>query len=159
MSEHRTGVSGAGPALFGLVRFWSRRWVTGAIDNLPQERARVQDVLVLESIDAVSSRGDVSVSDVAQELGIDHSGASRMVAEAAAHGLIVRSVSAGDARRTALTFTEDGIDLLTNAHGWQEEAFERLVCGWPVEDATRFAGYLRQLAGEVRGLPANVTRN
>jgi DNA-binding MarR family transcriptional regulator len=159
LGAQRDEIAGAGPALFGLVRFWSRRWVTGAIDNLPQERARVQDVLVLESIDAVSSRGEVSVSDVAQELGIDHSGASRMVAEAAAHGLIVRSVSAGDARKATLSVTETGADLLTEAHAWQQETFERLVSRWSVEDATKLATYLRRLAGEVRELPANVTRN
>lgn len=150
VSEHRTGVAGAGPALFGLVRFWSRRWVTGAIDNLPQERAGFQDVLVLESIDAVSSRGEVSVSDVALELGIDHSGASRMITEATSHGFVARETSAGDARRATLSVTETGADLLTEAHAWQQETFERLVSRWSVEDATKLATYLRRLAHDVR---------
>lgn len=150
LSEHRTGVTGAGPALFGLVRFWSRRWVTGAIDNLPQERAGVQDVLVLESIDAVSSRGEVSVSDVAQELGIDQSGASRMITEATSHGFVARETSAGDARKATLSVTKTGADLLTEAHAWQQETFERLVSRWSVEDATKLATYLRRLAHDVR---------
>ena len=157
-SEPRIEIAGAGPALFRLVRFWSRRWATGAIGQDPTEQARVQDVLVLDALDAVSARGEISVSDVAKELGIDHSGASRMIAEAAAHGYVAREPSPDDARRVSLSMTERGAALQTAAHAWQEEIFERLVSGWPVDDVTKLADYLRRLALELGSTKANENR-
>lgn len=153
-SEQRIELAGAGPALFRLVRFWSRRWAAEAISQDPAEQARVQDVLVLDALDAVSARGEISVSDVAKELGIDHSGASRMIAEATAHGYVAREPSPDDARRMSLSITERGSELQTAAHAWQEETFERLVKGWPVDDVTSLAVYLRRLAGELGGTNA-----
>jgi DNA-binding MarR family transcriptional regulator len=142
----RQDLAGAGPALFRLVRFWSRRWV--AVDN--DSEPHVMHVLVLEAIDAAASGGPVSIADVANQLGIDRSGASRMVADAVESGHVRNAASPADARRAALAITDRGADLLTAARAWQERVFEDLVAQWPRRDAARLAGYLRRLADETQ---------
>lgn len=143
-------LGGAGPALFRFVRFWSRRWPTRAVEQTPGEDRRVQHVVVLEAIDT-AARGtpDVSVTDVAYQLGIDRSGASRLVTDAIEHGYLDRSASTADGRRAALTVTVAGQDLLTAAHAWQDEAYAKLTADWPAADAARLAAYLRRLADEL----------
>jgi DNA-binding MarR family transcriptional regulator len=136
---------GAGPALFRLVRYWSRRWAGEPLDP------RTRDVQILEAIDAAGARGDVSVTDIAAELGVDHSGASRMVREAAGRGHVERTTAGRDARRAAVVPTPAGRDLLAAARAWQDETFARMTEGWPAGDARRLAGYLRRLADEQSG--------
>jgi len=111
--------------------------------------ARVRDIMVLEAVDAAAAKvQSVSVADVAHELGIDHSGASRMVSEASRHGYLVREAAGDDARRATLTPTKDGVDVLAAAHAYQDDVFEELTAGWPAKDAARFATYLRRLADQ-----------
>jgi DNA-binding MarR family transcriptional regulator len=141
---------GAGAAMFRLVRFWSRRGTAAVPDELTGELRRVQDVQVLEAMDAAArAASEVSVTDVAHQLGIDRSGASRFIADAAEHGYLRRVPSVRDGRRAALVVTEAGRDLLTRAHAWQDEKFTALTAHWPPEDAARLGHYLRRLAREV----------
>jgi DNA-binding MarR family transcriptional regulator len=134
-----------GPALFRLVRFWSRRWAAGAAQG---SDAHVAHVLVLEAVEAAGGGGPASIGAVATELGLDRSNASRMLAGAVAAGLVTRAVAADDARRTVLDLTPDGRSLLDAARAWQQDVFTRLVADWPAQDARRFAGYLDRLASE-----------
>jgi DNA-binding MarR family transcriptional regulator len=138
---------GGGPALFRLVRFWSRRW---AIADPGSEGDHVGHVLVLEAIDAAARDGSALITDVAAELGLDRSNASRMLAAAVSAGLVSKVVSADDARRAVLGITPAGADLLAAAREWQEQTFMRLVADWPTADVRRFAGYLMRLAADRR---------
>ena len=139
-------IADGGPALFRLVRFWSRRWAADAARDGAGDAAQVGHVLVLEAIDAALAGGSAAIGDVAVELGLDRSNASRMLAAAVAAGLVVKTVSPRDARRTELTATASGRALLEAARAWQQETFAQLVAGWPAQDARRFAGYLHRLA-------------
>jgi DNA-binding MarR family transcriptional regulator len=132
-------VSDGGPALFRLVRFWSRRWARGP--GAPQL------VLTVEAVRAAGS--EAGVNDVARQLGLDQSGASRMVAAATSAGHLERARSSIDARRTTLRLTASGEELLTGARAWQRETFDELTAHWPEPDRERFARYLRRLADEV----------
>ncbi|GAB3846841.1 MarR family winged helix-turn-helix transcriptional regulator [Dactylosporangium cerinum] len=132
---------GGGPALFRLVRFWSRRWAAGITQDEGGEVAHIQ---VLEAIDA--SGRPAQIGAVAVELGLDRSNASRMLAASVAAGLVTKTVSAQDARRTDLDLTPAGSDLLAAARAWQEQTFARMVADWPARDARRFAAYLVRLA-------------
>lgn len=140
--------AGGGPALFRLVRFWSRRWAADAARDSAGDANRVGHVLVVEAIDAASATGSAAIGDVAVELGLDRSNASRLLAEAVAAGLVTKTVAADDARRTELGMTPAGRALLVAARAWQEQAFAQLVAGWPPADARRFANYLQRLAAQ-----------
>ncbi|GIJ44868.1 hypothetical protein Val02_17540 [Virgisporangium aliadipatigenens] len=111
----------------------------------------VQDILVVEAVAASAAGADigeraVTVTDVAEQLGLDRSGASRLVSAAVAHGYVARAAAGGDARRAALTVTPAGAELLAAAHAWQDGVFAELTAGWKADDVRRLAGYLRRLA-------------
>jgi DNA-binding MarR family transcriptional regulator len=110
--------------------------------------AQVGHILVLEAIDAALTKGSAAITDVALELGLDRSNASRMLAEAVSAGLVTKTVSLEDARRTELGVTADGRSLLAAARVWQEEMFAQLVEDWSPNDARRFASFLKRLASQ-----------
>ncbi|WP_245616841.1 MarR family winged helix-turn-helix transcriptional regulator [Amycolatopsis taiwanensis] len=140
----------AGPALFRLVRFWSRRWITRTSVELTGEMRHVQHILAVEAVDsAVADTGEITVTTVANHLGLDHSGASRMVRDATAAGYLTRGISGEDRRRASLQLTEAGRDLLAGSHRWQRQTFDDLTATWPPGDRQRFAGYLTRLASQL----------
>ncbi|MFI5718225.1 MarR family winged helix-turn-helix transcriptional regulator [Nocardia sp. NPDC051750] len=141
-----------GPALFRLVRFWSRRWSGRIFDphtTQPADAGRVQHIQVLEAVSAaLRSRDQATVTDVATQLGIDHSGASRMVRDATTAGYLIRTTSSHDRRRAVLHLTKSGDRLLATSHAWQRECFDQLTATWPPHDRHQFATYLQRLADE-----------
>ena len=152
MRTHNDVMVDGGTALFRVVRFWSRRWASGVQPAAGGEAAHVAQVLVLEAIDAAGGDdGTAQIAEVAAELGLDRSNASRMVAAAVRAGLVTKTVSGQDARRTEVSLTAAGQEMLTAAHDWQAETFAQLTAGWPSADVRRFSSYLARLAGP--GIP------
>lgn len=142
-----------GPALFRLVRFWSRRWSNQALTRVTQEpdteQRRVQHIQVVEAVAAALRTGEqAAVTDVAEQLGLDHSGASRMVRDAVAAGYLARGDSTRDRRRVVVQLTRSGRDLLTASHDWQRSCFDQLTAAWNEHDRRQFASYLQRLADE-----------
>lgn len=140
----------AGPALFRLVRFWSRRWITRTSEELTGEMWHVAHILAVEAVDTAGARSnEVTVATVAHHLGLDHSGASRMVRDATTAGYLTRSTSDQDRRRASLQLTDQGRDLLAGSHQWQRHTFDQLTATWTPSDRRRFAGYLLRLADQL----------
>ncbi|MDS0136490.1 MULTISPECIES: MarR family winged helix-turn-helix transcriptional regulator [unclassified Amycolatopsis] len=145
--------SEGGPALFRLVRHWARQWAPDVVDRFAAGTPpswTVPNLFVIQAIDGTAG-DEVTVADVARQLGIDRSVASRMVSEAARAGFVERSTSTRDARRAVLTLTEFAKEFLEASQAHQRQAFDALVGHWPQEDRERFAGYLGRLADEVLG--------
>jgi len=142
----------AGPALFRLVRFWSRRWVTRTSEELTGEMRHVQHILVVEAVDSAKDQV-VTVATVANHLGLDHSGASRMVSEATKAGYLTRTTSDQDRRQASLHLTGQGRELLAGSHQWQSRKFDELTEDWSPADRRRLAGYLVRLANEIVDKP------
>lgn len=137
---------GPGQALFQFVRHWSRRDLAG--DTTDAEHGR--DAWVTEAVHALhaSGVGDVTVNDVAAELGIDQSGASRMLTHAASAGYLRITPSTADARRRTVAITPAGRELLKSAHAWQEQVFTQLTADWTPGERTEFhRGMVRLIAG------------
>jgi DNA-binding MarR family transcriptional regulator len=141
-----------GPALFHLVRFWSRRWLR---DDHPDPDDHALDILVLEATDAATSNRTATVAEVAAQLGIDRSGASRLIASAEDRGYVSRRINKADARRVELSITRTGRALLNAARRWQSATFLDLVADWDPADATTFATYLVRLAQSIETTHAN----
>ncbi len=136
---------GPGRALFRFVRHWSRRATSG--DTAAGEHGR--DVWVAEAVHALAEdgRSEVTVNDVAAELGIDQSGASRMLTDAASRGYLDIAPSLVDGRRRATALTPVGRELLERAHAWQEQVFARLTQDWTERERAEFhRGMLRLIA-------------
>jgi DNA-binding MarR family transcriptional regulator len=139
-----------GPALFRLVRFWSRRWTMRASEELTGQMRHIQHILVAEAVGTTSSHpAEATISTVAHQLGLDHSGASRMVRDAAAAGYLTRVASERDRRRVCLQLTPDGRDLLTGSRQWQRRVFDELTITWDQQDRQQFAAYLQRLADQL----------
>jgi MarR family transcriptional regulator, organic hydroperoxide resistance regulator len=118
---------GPGQALFAFVRHWSRRSPTS--DNKAAEQGRL--VLVTEAVHVLTQRGiAATVNAVAHEIGIDQSGASRLVKSATEAGYLTMQTCETDGRRRQAMVTSSGQSLLTQAREWQERIFERLTEGW-----------------------------
>ena len=153
MASGNADLDGAGSALFRLVRFWSRRWATRVAGDDGRgggSERRLQDIAVLDAVETAGRRvNEVAVADVAHQLGLDHSGASRFVAAAVERGYLHRTASAQDSRRAVLTVTDAGRRLLDASHLWQDDVYARLVANWDPDDAARLAQYLRRLADEL----------
>ncbi|MEU4427241.1 MarR family winged helix-turn-helix transcriptional regulator [Actinoplanes sp. NPDC024001] len=128
-----------GQALFAFVRFWSRRW-TGA------DPQRGRDVMVLEAVHALTARQrPTSINDLARELGVDQSGASRMVARAEQQGLLTRRAPTRVGVTSAITVTAAGEELLRQAHAWQNEVLRTLTADWPAGDVATLMTLMNRL--------------
>lgn len=118
---------GPGQALFTFVRHWSRRSAVG--DSGAAEQGRL--VLVTEAVHSLSARGGAAtVNAIADEIGIDQSGASRLVNSATVAGYLSMEASLTDRRRREASLTPAGRTMLQQAHCWQEQVFEQLTAGW-----------------------------
>lgn len=117
---------GPGQVLFHFVRHWSRRSVAADTGG---EQGRL--VLVCEAVHALSVRvTPATVNAIAQEIGIDQSGASRLIKSATAAGYVVMATAPADGRRREASLTSSGQSMLDQAHRWQEEIFLHLTEGW-----------------------------
>ena len=118
---------GPGQLLFAFVRHWSRRPAAGG--SAVAELGRL--VLVTEAVHSLVSRGvAATVNAIGEEIGIDQSGASRLIRNATEAGYLTMRAPDTDARRRHATITPSGSALLERAHEWQEQVFDRLTEGW-----------------------------
>lgn len=96
--------------------------------------------------EAVAAHQGATVNEVADELGIDQSGASRFLAQAVERGYLRKVTSPTDARQRRLLVTNKGAKMLDSAHQWQEIRLRR-AHRRPVgrrDDVQRFHGYLQR---------------
>ncbi len=78
----------------------------------------------------VAVQGPLRVSDVAQDLGVDLSVASRQLAALAADGYIERRPDANDRRAQLVEITPAGRRALTDAHRRMVAAFDEVLSDW-----------------------------
>ncbi|MGC4989999.1 MarR family winged helix-turn-helix transcriptional regulator [Nocardia salmonicida] len=118
----------------------------------------MQHIQVVEAVAAVLRIGEeAAVTDVAEQLGLDHSGASRMVRDAVAAGYLARSGSVHDGRRAVVQLSHTGHELLNASQDWQRLCFDQLTATWNEHDRRRFAVYLQRLADETIQLRSAVS--
>ncbi|MGC2942479.1 MULTISPECIES: MarR family winged helix-turn-helix transcriptional regulator [unclassified Brevibacterium] len=136
---------GPGQRLFSFVRYWSRRQLSAKADTTSLQGRLV---LVAEAIHGLSQRGaPTTVNAVAAEIGIDQSGASRLINTAREAGILEtlpmasdsRSRPTRDARRRETRVTGTGLSMLADAHVWQEQIFSELTAGWTQRRRREFA--------------------
>jgi MarR family transcriptional regulator, organic hydroperoxide resistance regulator len=144
---------GPGQVLFRFVRHWSRRPAAG---DAGAERGRL--VLVSEAVHALGRRGvPGTVNAIAHEIGIDQSGASRLIKDATAAGYVVMAASAADGRRREASLTPAGRSLLERAHRWQEEIFGELTAGWSERERRDFQRAMTDLMDRSYAMDASTS--
>lgn len=108
------------------------------------------EIWAIEVADAIATRDrDTSVADVAVELGIDPSQASRRVASAVEFGLVARVADQRDGRLSILTLTPHGERALTGVRRHRQSIIHRAIDQWSPTDRSRFATLLARFLDDL----------
>ena len=110
------------------------------------DRVEFSTVLVVDAVARFNPVGDCSIGDVAEALQVAHSTGSRLVERAVQAGMLYRSRSITDPRRTVLALTAAGQCLQREAVGFRTARLDALLTDWSAADVTTFAGLLERFA-------------
>lgn len=133
-----------------------------AATQRPAYRARILDgvdfaggiaaLRVLRSVERLTAEdASPSIGQVAAELGVEHSTASRSVDGLVRQGLLVRARCTDDQRQARLSLTARGVTTLEAATTRRQEELAALVDDWPAEDVTTLTDLLDRLRGRFDG--------
>lgn len=138
---------GPGQLLFAFVRRWSRYASAGHGDIAENGRL----VVVTEAVAGLVGRGQAAtVNAVAAELGLDQSGASRLIRSAVDADFLTMTMAPQDARRREATVTAAGHTALRQARAWQERTFAELTAGWSQRRREDFRSAMADLIARLR---------
>ncbi len=116
---------------------------------------RPVDIAKLYACDAIAelaeASGPVTVKDVAAALDLEHSTVSRLLGDAEADGLLVRGGDPDDRRRTTVSLTPLGRQLVADSEALRR-AFARIVlAGWERPDVETLSCFVARLADSLGG--------
>ena len=131
-------------SLMRLRRLWLQQ---GRRRRLIEEIGQPIAMSVLRTLFAIDSLNSdhTSVGDVAAELEVDASTASRLVESAVANGYAARSPSAVDRRKSVLKLTPAGREMLVNARRGREQLLSEVTAGWTADEIELVANLLNRL--------------
>lgn len=95
---------------------------------------------VLGLVQRLGKNQEVTVGAIAEQMRIDHSRASRIVAELVKSGVLRREASQEDARRTIVTLTKKGAGLRAQLEEVKLDVLGQVLSDWSREDVAAFAG-------------------
>ncbi|MDP9145097.1 MAG: MarR family winged helix-turn-helix transcriptional regulator [Actinomycetota bacterium] len=128
-----------------------RLWDAPALRRRFVERIGAQiDPSMARTLHAVrQAEGDMTVSDAATWLCVDASTASRMVEAAVTAGFLERRRSEHDRRRSVVTLTGSGNQMLDRVRAARQELLAELTDDWSERDIELFTDLMGRLAGRV----------
>jgi DNA-binding MarR family transcriptional regulator len=134
-------------ALIRIRRRQSRRALGRAANDGLAQPINLDHVAVLDALEEGlhDDNGEVTVGDVADRLGIDPSRASRLVTAAINTGYVQRIASQSDGRRTCLTITAAGQEIIEHAHRSRRALIDQLLHDWSASDRAELARLLTRL--------------
>jgi len=107
-------------------------------------RVELSTLLVLEAV-ARCGR-PVSVREIADQLDVAHSTASRLITRAETAGMVARTTSTTDRRETVIETTTVGHDFRRRATTYRLDRLTAMTTGWTPEERTTFALLLDRFA-------------
>jgi DNA-binding MarR family transcriptional regulator len=134
-------------AFIRIRRLWDAPWLRRRV----LERVGVQvDPSLVRTLHAVrQAEGDTAVGDAAAWLCVDASTASRMVDAAVVAGYLERRRSDSDRRRSVVTLTKTGNQLLDRVLATRRELLAELTDDWSDRDVELFTHLMERLARRV----------
>jgi DNA-binding MarR family transcriptional regulator len=121
---------------------WRRRLLRGSAYGL-----RIGDLRTLRSVERLSSRGtSPTVGDIAEDVGVEHSTASRGITQAVRAGLLAKSGADGDRRRIHLALTGAGAQALSETTQRRREMVIEALGDWNAHDLDLVITLLERLA-------------
>ena len=104
---------------------------------------RIARVRMLEALEAADAEGrQLSVSSLAEAIGVDQPRASRLVQEGVERGLVRRVPDPSDARRALIQLSTSGRAQLTELRSHRRSAVEAALAEFTPEEARTFAQLL-----------------
>ncbi|WP_127131619.1 MarR family winged helix-turn-helix transcriptional regulator [Georgenia sp. SYP-B2076] len=127
-----------------------RRFVT-AVTPQVHDGDRVIESSTLLIVEVLMAAGrPLSVRELADELDVAHSTASRLVDRAAATGAVTRTTSDHDARRRAVDLTTAGRELAARAREHRQAHLAAILAEWAPAEAAQLARTLGRFAEQTR---------
>lgn len=120
---------------------WRRRLIdtSGSVPTLSTLR-------VLRAVEQREKTGQgASIGDVAEYMAVEHSTASRTVANVVTAGLLTKTQDAGDQRRCVLALTDTGRQALADVTERRREMVAETVAHWRESDVDTLVDLLEQL--------------
>jgi DNA-binding MarR family transcriptional regulator len=102
---------------------------------------------------SLRERDGLSVSEVADAVGVDQPRASRLVNDAAERGLVTRRPDDRDARRSVVQLTDAGRALLESVESRRRSAVAAALTGFTPEEAAIFAALFARFVAGMRAAP------
>lgn len=90
-------------------------------------------------LDALATDDGMSVSDIAEAIGVDQPRASRLVNEAVERGFARRRPDPVDGRRSVVELSGTGLRVLQDAHESRRSAVTQAVAGFTEDEVEVFA--------------------
>jgi DNA-binding MarR family transcriptional regulator len=99
----------------------------------------LSDLDVMSLVSRLGEKQEITIGAIADNMRVDHSRASRMVADLVKRDLLRREASQQDARRTIVTLTEKGRAMIDSVHDTKRDVLTTALSGWPEDDIAAFA--------------------
>ena len=94
---------------------------------------------LLSLVRRLSKTQEVTVGALAEQMRLDHSRVSRVVADLVKRGILRREASQEDARRTLVALTDDGVGWLDRMSEVKHEVIGQILADWSHEDLELFS--------------------
>jgi DNA-binding MarR family transcriptional regulator len=94
---------------------------------------------ILSLVRRLARTQEVTVGGLAEQMRLDHSRVSRIVADLVKRGVLRREVSQEDARRTLVALTDDGVAWLDRMDEVKHEVIGQILADWSHEDLELFS--------------------
>ena len=128
-----------GSAMARMRLMIGRRFIGNLVISRVGGSMELSHLDVVGTVRRLQASQEATVGAIAEELRVDPSRSSRIVADLVRQGLLKRDVSQEDARRTIVVITPVGQELLKKADEVKRETIREILADWPAEDVERFA--------------------
>lgn len=116
------------------------------------EAGRNGALAVVRMLDALAAASDpLSVSGLAEAVGVDQPRASRLVQQGVDRGWVRREADPDDARRTRIALTDDGARMIRGMRGERRERLDQALTAFTDDERDELARLLTKLAENWRG--------
>lgn len=148
--DEEASFTAASRALFHLGRTFSKLPMRQILAAQTTQAIELSQILVVQAVQTATADGRMAtVGDVAEQLAIDPSTASRLVTQTIRAGYLTRMTAQHDGRAVQLTLTSTGEALADQAHHYQRAVFDQITSKWSTEERRTFAHLFVKFASAV----------
>lgn len=143
-----TPLSSIGQAMTRMRLLIGRRFIGRMALKRIGTGLELSDIDAIGVIKRIGSQQEVTVGTIAEQLRIDPSRGSRIVADLVKQGLLERAASQEDGRRSLVRVTDAGRKVLDEIEAIKQETIAEATAGWSDEDVETFGQlYMRFTEG------------